>query len=75
MFRFSHRVVAVGYDPSFGRALTGSRSPCPAIIGPSTCFTKSGALSGTAGGISITLVAASGTVTSNRFATDASTAL
>ncbi len=47
MFRFSYRVVPVGYVPSTGSALTGSESPCIARIGPITSRTNSGAESGT----------------------------
>ena len=47
MARFSHLVVPVGNVPSTGSALTGSRSPSPAISRAVTCVTKSGALSGT----------------------------
>jgi hypothetical protein len=32
MLRFSHLVVPVGKVPSTGMALTGSRSPLPAMI-------------------------------------------
>ena len=45
--RFSYLVVPVGKVPSTGSALTGSRSPSPAISRAVTCLTKSGALSGT----------------------------
>ena len=47
MARFSHCVVAVGKVPSTGMALTGSRSPWPAMMRAVTSFTKSGAASGT----------------------------
>ncbi len=39
--RFSHWVVPVGYVPSLGKALTGRRSPRPAMISPSTLRTNS----------------------------------
>ena len=45
--RFSHFVVPVGNVPSTGSALTGSRSPSPAMSRAVTSLTKSGALSGT----------------------------
>ena len=41
--RFSHCVVPVGKVPSLGNALTGTRSPRPAMISPSTLRTNSGA--------------------------------
>src|SRR6266571_707380 len=41
--RFSQRAVLVGNVPSHGSALTGKRSPRPAIISPSTARTNSGA--------------------------------
>ena len=44
MLRFSHCVVPVGQVPSTGNALTGSRSPLPAIITAVTVLTKSGRL-------------------------------
>src|ERR1035438_1864135 len=44
MLRFSHCAVPVGNAPPAGIALTGSRSPCPAAICPSTLRTNSGAL-------------------------------
>ena len=47
MARFSHLVVPVGKVPSTGSALTGSRSPSPAMSRAVTCWTKSGAWSGT----------------------------
>ena len=43
MLRFSHCAVPVGQVPSTGKALTGSRSPLPAIISAVTRCTKSGA--------------------------------
>ena len=45
--RFSYFVVPVGNVPSTGRALTGSRSPSPAISRAVTRATKSGTSSGT----------------------------
>ena len=45
--RFSYRAVPVGNVPSTGSALTGSRSPSPAIRRDVTRATKSGASSGT----------------------------
>ena len=45
--RFSNRAVPVGNVPSTGSALTGRRSPWPAIIAAVTRCTKSGAVSGT----------------------------
>src|ERR1051326_3997535 len=56
MFRFSQRAVAIGNVPSHGSMLTGSESPCPAMILPSTLRTNSGAWAGTGGGSSIWLV-------------------
>ena len=47
--RFSHRAVSVGNVPSTGSALTGRRSPSPAIIAAVTRWTKSGASAGTGG--------------------------
>ena len=47
MLRFSQRAVAVGNVPSHGIALTGNRSPRPAMISPSTLRTNSGAAFGT----------------------------
>ena len=47
MARFSYCVVPVGNVPSTGKALTGSRSPSPAIRTAVTFLTKSGASSGT----------------------------
>ena len=44
------RAVPVGQVPSTGKALTGSRSPLPAIITAVTRWTKSGASSATIGG-------------------------
>ena len=51
MVRFSQRDVPVGQVPSTGNADTGSRSPLPAIKTDVTCRTKSGASSGTRGGL------------------------
>ncbi len=45
--RFSYLVVPVGKVPSTGSALTGSRSPSPAISRAVTDLMKSGTLSGT----------------------------
>ena len=42
--RFSQRAVSVGKVPSAGMALTGSRSPRPAMISPVTALTNTGAL-------------------------------
>src|ERR1019366_10812600 len=44
MLRFSHCAVPVGNAPPAGIALTGSESPRPAAISPSTLRTNSGAL-------------------------------
>ncbi len=49
--RFSYLVVPVGNVPSTGIALTGSRSPSPAISRAVTSRTKSGAVSGTSDAI------------------------
>src|SRR6476619_7246162 len=72
--RFSHFVVPVGQVPSGGKALTGSRSPLPAIITAVTCLTKSGAWSGTILGSvrddGTYSPADAGTLTSCRFASD-----
>src|SRR5512141_3151522 len=46
MARFSKRVVALGKVPSTGSALTGTRSPSPAISLAVTSRTKSGAVAG-----------------------------
>src|SRR5262249_10546363 len=45
MLRFSYCAVPVGNVPSHGSALTGSSSPQPAMIGPSTSRTNGGAVS------------------------------
>src|SRR5512147_3348178 len=63
MFRFSHRLVPVGHVPSTGKALTGRRSPLPAIITAETRFTNVGAASATMGGRLRVAVAAPGTGT------------
>src|ERR1035437_1770094 len=47
MARFSYLVVPDGNVPSAGNALTGSRSPSPAIRTAVTFLTEAGALSGT----------------------------
>jgi len=47
MARFSYLVVPVGKVPSTGSALTGSRSPSPAMSRAVTILMKSGTLSGT----------------------------
>ena len=47
--RFSYFVVPVGKVPSTGSALTGSRSPSPAISRDVIRATKSGTSSGTGG--------------------------
>jgi hypothetical protein len=72
--RFSQRLVPVGQVPSTGNALTGSRSPLPAIIKAVTRFTKSGASSATRGGRTRVVVAAFGTATGCRFFRVSSTA-
>ena len=41
--RFSYCVVAVGNVPSTGIALTGKRSPLPAMISPRTLWTNGSA--------------------------------
>ncbi len=56
--RFSKRVVPVGKVPSTGKALTGSWSPRPAMRTAVTFLTKSGASSGTTGGIGVPLATA-----------------
>ena len=50
IFRFSHCAVALGKVPPAGIALTGSWSPCPPAISPSTSRTNFGAW-GEMGGI------------------------
>ena len=52
--------MPVGNVPSTGSALTGSRSPSPAISIVVTCLTKSGASSGTVTSIERSLVACRG---------------
>src|SRR5438552_3221355 len=74
MLRFSQRVVPLGYVPSTGSALTGSKSPWPAIMGPVTLVTNSGAPSATVWRSSRVLVTMDGTTTSCRCARAASTA-
>jgi hypothetical protein len=49
MARFSYFVVPLGKVPSTGSALTGSRSPSPAIRREVTRATKSGTSTGTGG--------------------------
>ena len=74
MLRFSYFAVAVGKVPSTGIALTGSRSPLPAMIMPVTRSTKSGTSPQTAGSRLKVLVTWSGYLTSCRLAIDSSTA-
>ena len=74
MFRFSHFVVPVGKVPSMGMALTGIKSPSPEFIRLSPLRTNSGALAGTGGRISNFDEALSGSFTSCRFSSEASTA-
>ena len=50
MLRFSHCAVPVGKAPPAGIALTGSRSPLPAAIWPSTSCTNFGAFDENASG-------------------------
>jgi hypothetical protein len=75
MLRFSQRVVAVGYVPSTGSALTGKSSPSPVIIFASTSRTNCGDLSGTVGRAGRPGTTVDGTFTSCRKARAASTAL
>ena len=63
MVRFSKAAVPVGNAPSTGSALTGRRSPSPAIIRPVTRATNSGTCSGTGGRRCSVEVATSGTGT------------
>src|SRR5262249_48654528 len=63
-FRFSHFAVPVGKVPSQGKALTGSSSPRPSQITPSTSRSNFGAALENGGGISIVLLNFSGTRTS-----------
>jgi hypothetical protein len=50
MLRFSHWVVPVGQVPSTGNALTGSRSPLPAIMRRGHLLDEVRRLVGTMGG-------------------------
>src|SRR6266536_4782842 len=61
MLRFSHLAVPVGKVPSAGKALTGIESPWPAYMVPSTSRSYLLASGGNGLGISIWLVASSGT--------------
>ncbi len=72
--RFSYLVVPVGKVPSTGSALTGSRSPSPAMIRAVTCLTKSGALSGTSAFMAADRRCTSPSVTLPRRAMEASMA-
>ena len=72
--RFSHFAVSVGKVPSTGSAETGRRSPRPASIMAVTRWTKSGASSGTGGRRWRSPVTPSGTGTSSRPSSAASTA-
>ena len=74
MPRFSHCAVPVGNVPSTGRALTGSRSPSPAIIVAVTRRTKSGACVGTRAAGVWSVVGSDGTVIGASAARAASTA-
>ena len=74
MLRFSHCAVAVGKVPSMGMALTGRSSPSPAMIWAVNRCTNSGAAAGTGGRISNSEVTLSGTFTSCRWLSAASTA-
>ena len=75
MLRFSHCVVPVGQVPSTGKALTGSRSPLPAIITAGHPLDEVRRLGRrrSAGGARVA-VAVAGTLTSCRCASVASTA-
>ena len=64
IFRFSHFAVATGHVPSTGNALTGNKSPLPAIITAVTFWTNSGAAGDTSGGRLFVAVAAAGTAIS-----------
>src|SRR5262245_34020018 len=64
MLRFSQRVVPLGYVPSGGSALTGSRSPSPAMMRAVTRCTNAGAEAGTGARTSYDELAVSGSVTS-----------
>jgi hypothetical protein len=66
--RFSYVAVPVGNVPSTGSALTGSRSPSPAMSVAVTRLTKSGASSGTVISIDRRLVTSAGTSTRCRLA-------
>ncbi len=72
--RRSHCAVPVGNVPSTGRAETGSRSPCPAIIIAVTRCTNSGASGGTDGSRCRSPSAAAGTWTSRSPSSARSTA-
>src|SRR6266568_1163249 len=72
--RFSHLAVPVGNVPSQEKALTGSSSPWPAYIAPSTSRSYSGAFGENGAGIRTRLVVFSGTLISNRWASVSSTA-
>lgn len=61
MLRFSHLLVPTGQVPSAGNALTGSRSPLPAIITADTRWTKAGASRATSGGRPRVAVTCAGT--------------
>src|ERR1035437_3588699 len=74
ILRFSHCAVAMGKVPSMGMALTGRSSPLPAMIWASTSLTKAGAAAGTGGRRSNEEETLSGTLTSWRWLSDASTA-
>jgi len=74
MLRFSHRAVSVGKVPSTGSALTGRRSPSPAIMAAVTRWTKSGASAGTAGSIGGPSPTSAGIITSASAAIAPSTA-
>src|SRR3954449_8843076 len=74
MFRFSHFAVATGHVPSTGKALTGSRSPLPAIITAVTFCTKSGAPGETSGGRNRVALTVAGTEISCKCARVPSTA-
>ena len=74
MLRFSHTAVPDGQVPSIGMRLTGMSSPRPSSIRAVTSRTNAGAEAGTTGGVSHSLVAAAGTVTSNSRARVSSTA-
>src|SRR5450755_4209431 len=73
-FRFSYAAVPVGYVPSTGNALTGNRSPRPAIISAVTVRTNSGASAGTGNGKPRVALTNSGTTTRCNPCNDRSTA-